>query len=71
MIFTETQKYYHVLDSKFIFQVLIGHIHDVVLTLLNVVKINVENENVVSKLPDVVQINIETTLKSLLDNYYL
>ena len=71
MIFTETQKYYHVLDSKFIFQVLIGHIHDVVLTLLNVVKINVENENVVSTLPDVVQINIETTLKSLLDNYYL
>ena len=36
-----------------------GHIHNVVLTLINVVKIYVENDIVVSTLPNVVQINVE------------
>ena len=36
-----------------------GHIHNVVSTLINVVKIYVENDIVVSTLPNVVQINVE------------
>ena len=37
-----------------------GHIRNVVSTLPNVAKINVENENVVSTLSNVVQFNVET-----------
>ena len=36
-----------------------GHIHNVASTLLNVVKIYIENYNVVSTLSNVVQINVE------------
>ena len=36
-----------------------GHFRNVVSTLLNVVKIYVENDNVVSTLPNVIQINFE------------
>ena len=59
MILTETQKYYHVLDSKFTFHFFNGHIHNVVSTWLNVVQIDVENGNVVSTLANIVQINVE------------
>ena len=36
-----------------------GHIRNVVSTLLNVVKIDVENDNLVSMLSNVVQLNIK------------
>ena len=36
-----------------------GHIHNVVLTLINVVKLDVENNNIVSTLSKVVGIKVE------------
>ena len=36
-----------------------GHIRNVVSTLINVLKIDVENDNVISTLSNVVQINVE------------
>ena len=43
-----------------------GHIRNVVLTLPNVVKIDVENDNGVSTLSDVVQFNVEIHVVSTL-----
>ena len=48
------------LVSSFIFQLFaFGHIRYVVLTLANIVKFDVENDNVVSTLSNVVNINVE------------
>ena len=49
-----------VFDSKLDFYFFSNvHIHNVVSTLLNVVKIYVENDNVISTLSNVVQINVK------------
>ena len=56
----EARKYYFAFDSRLKFYLFSnGHIHNVISTLLNVVKIYVENDNVVSTLSNVVQINVE------------
>ena len=57
-IFFEAQKFYFVFESRIIF-FSNGHIRNVVSTLPNVVKIDVENDNGVSALSDVVQFNVE------------
>ena len=57
-IFLEVQKYYFVFESRLIF-FSNGHICNVVSTLPNAVKIDVENGNVVSTLSNVVQFNVE------------
>ena len=57
-IFFEVQKYYFVFKSRLIF-FSNGHIRNVVSTLPNVVKIDVENDNVGSTLSNVVQFNVE------------
>ena len=56
-IFLEAQKYYFAFESRLIF--LYCHIRNVVSTLPNVVKINVEKYYVVSTLSNVAQFNIE------------
>ena len=53
-IFFEAQRYYFAFEWRFIF-FSNGHIRNFVLTLLNVVKINVENDNVVSTFSNIVQ----------------
>ena len=59
-VFFEAQKCYFVFDSRLNFYFISnGHIHNAVSTLLNLVKIYVENDNVVSTLSNVVQINVE------------
>ena len=57
-IFFEAQKYYFVFEWRLIF-FSNGHICNVVLTLINVVKIDVENDKVISTLSNVVQFNVE------------
>ena len=57
-IFFKVQKYYFVFESRLIF-FSNGHIRNVVSTLPNVVKIDVENDNNVSTLSNVVQFNVE------------
>ena len=48
------------LISSLIFQLFaFGHIHNVFLTFANIVKFDVENDNVVSTLSNVVDINLE------------
>ena len=59
-VFFEAQKFYFVFETRFNFYLLSsGHIHNVVSTLSNVVKIYVKSDNVVSTLSNVVQINVE------------
>ena len=74
MIFIETQKYYYILDSKFIFHFFNGHIHNVVSTLFNVANSDVD-VHVVSTLiwrcPTLWRhINLRTTLKLHFANYF-
>ena len=57
-IFFEVQKYYFVFESMLLF-FSNGHIRNVVSTLPNVVKIDVENDNFVSTLYDVAQFNVK------------
>ena len=59
-IFFEAQKYYFVFDSRFNFFFFFsnGPIH-VVAMLPNVVKIDVENDNVVLTFSNLVQFNVE------------
>ena len=54
----EAQKYYFVSESRLIFSS-IGHIRKVASTLPDVVKIDVENDNVYSTLSNVVQFNVQ------------
>ena len=54
-LFFEAQKYFFC--SFQLFEKV--HIHNVVLTLIDVVKLDVENNNIVSTLSNVVNINIE------------
>ena len=61
MVFNVAQKYDFVLNSRLIFQSFAnGIIHNVVSTLLKLVKLDVENDNIVSTLPKVIHINFET-----------
>ena len=78
----ETQKCYFVFDSRSMFYLFIywfiylfiylfsnGHIHNVVLTLPNIVIIDVESDNIVSTLSKVVEANVEIdNLDSMLFN---
>ena len=57
-IFFEAQKYYFVFEWRLNF-FSNGHIRNVVSTLPNVAKIDVENDDVVSTLSNVVQFNVE------------
>ena len=57
-IFFEVQKYYFVFESRLIF-FSNGPIRNVVSTLPNAVKIDVENDNFVSTLSNAVQFNVE------------
>ena len=57
-MFLEAQKYYFAFESRLIF-FSNDHICNVVSTLLNVLKIDIENDNVVSTLSNVVQFNVK------------
>ena len=57
-IFFEAQKYCFVFESRLIF-FSNGHIRNVVLTLPNAVKIDVENDKVASTLSNLIQCNVE------------
>ena len=57
-MFLEDQKYYFAFESRLIF-FSNDHIRNVVSTLLNVLKIDIENDNVVSTLSNVVQFNVK------------
>ena len=55
----EAQKYFVALKSSFIFQICTsGHIDSVISTLVNIVKLDIENDNVVWRLSNVVNTNI-------------
>ena len=60
-IFLEAQNYYFAFESRLIYLFFFrnGHIRNVVSTLPNVVKIEVENDNTVLTLSNVAQFNVE------------